>query len=157
MGMDCLPVLALVLSAAAIGGAALHERSVHLVHEIAYQCRLQIVVAAHLARADFHCHPSVCWHSQSLVDTHQSLRTYLLGHVNLRLGMNRHCAQHCHCHYQHFLFHILIFNKFCCKNTEDSRNRHYHDYGFLYIKYGISRYSKKKRSLFLLFIFRRVI
>ena len=75
----------LVLAAAAIRRAALDDGAVHLVHQIANQRRLQVVVAAALARTDFHAYTSVLLHTQCLINLHQRLGRDVLRKVHLCL------------------------------------------------------------------------
>ena len=60
-----------ILARAAIGSAAFYDGSVHLFHEVAYQCRLQVVGIAALAGRDFYADAALRLNAQRLVDLNE--------------------------------------------------------------------------------------
>ena len=69
--VDCLPMLLRILARAAIGSAAFHDGTVYLFHEVAYQCRLQVVGIAALACRDFYADAALRLNAQRLVDLNE--------------------------------------------------------------------------------------
>ena len=92
VGVNGLPMLALVLAGTAVGRAALHNGAVDFIDKLADEGGLEVVVAAHLARADFHGHASVGLHTELLVDLDQTFGRNFFGEIHgggLLLGTGR--------------------------------------------------------------------
>ena len=71
MLMDGLPVLFHVLSRAAVGSIAFNNGSVYLFHQVADECRLQIVVVASFSCRYLHGNMSCRLHAQRMENLHQ--------------------------------------------------------------------------------------
>ena len=67
-------MLARILAAAAIGGAALDDGAIEQMDQIADELGMQIVVSAGFAGGDLDAHFTLQFHTQCLVDPNQAFR-----------------------------------------------------------------------------------
>ena len=78
------------ITLAPIGGVALDNSALHLIHQGLDELRIEVVVSARLARRDLHRHTPLGRNTQRLEDTHQRGGGNLLGHIHdCRVGNRR--------------------------------------------------------------------
>ena len=91
-----LPVVFKGHALALVGGVALNDGASHLVHQLSYQLRLQIVGVSSLAGRDFHGHAALSLAAKGMVDFHKRLWADVASHVDF-------------CRRVHAVFCLLIF------------------------------------------------
>ena len=115
--LDGLPMSLEGVAAAFVGGVALHDGAVHLVHQQSDELRLQVVRVARLAGGNLHGYASLGFAAQCLVDLHQRLRRDVARHVDgglARLGRVGSVSAFCR----------LLVLCACCQENGCQKQRH---------------------------------
>ena len=96
MLMNGLPMLGDILSGTAISCATFHYGAIYLIHKVADERGLEIMVVTGFASADFHSHTTSRLNTQGLVDLDKRFGRNLRGviHPALCTAHNGHHSDH---------------------------------------------------------------